>query len=153
MSLSSHKVDSVVIRETVRDTVVTIRPDKSVIRALLECDSLGQVRLRELIEYQAGERVRPPKIGIRDNVLTATAEVDSLTIYMRLKDRYERHVSQSAEKQTVVVEVNRLTWWQELWIRAGRVLATALVGLIAFKLGKPKILQLWQTITKLLKRN
>lgn len=141
------------IRETVRDTIVRIQADSSMLRALVECDSLGQVRMRELLEYHAGERVRPPKVTIRDNVLTASAEVDSISVYMTLKDRYESHRGVTETIVTQIVEVNRLTWWQQLWIGIGKSIALGLVILAAYKLFKSKISTLWQTIKRRLKRN
>lgn len=127
-----------IIRQTLRDTVVTVKADSSMIRALLECDSLGQVRMRELVEYRAGERTKPPDLSIRDNVLTATAEIDSIGIYLQLRDSYETHISQAETLTIETVEVNRLTWWQKLWVKAGQILSGALVALIIFKIIKLK---------------
>lgn len=154
-SASSHRTDSVTVRETIRDTAIVVERDSSMIRALLECDSVGQVRMRELLEYRSGERVKIPNVKIRDNVLTATAEVDSMTIFLQLKDRYTREVSRSeqAEETVRTIEVNRVTWWQQMWIRIGQSLFVALAGFIAFKLFKPKITLLWQTILTLLKKS
>ena len=77
--------DSVVVRETVRDTVIELSPDSSLVRALIECDSLGRARLSELLDYRAGDRISPPVITMVDNILTAKAQVDSFKIYARLK--------------------------------------------------------------------
>lgn len=143
-STQTQAIDSALIVETTRDTVVRLKSDSAMIRALLECDSLGQVRMRELLEYQAGDRLKPPQLQLDNNVLTATAEIDSLSIYMQLRDRYEKHVSKKDKTETVIVEVNRLTWWQTLWVTTGKILAAALALWIAIKLLKPKILTLWQ---------
>lgn len=115
--------------ETVRDTVVEFSADSATIRALLECDSLGQVRLRELLDYRAGERVQPPQLLLRDNILTAKTQVDSLSIYLTWQERHERVVSREEQSETVVVEVNRLTRWQSFWVQTGKILL-ALVTLI-----------------------
>lgn len=104
------------------------------IRALLECDSLGQARTKELLEYKAGDRLHPPDLQLKDNVLTATATCDSLAIYMQLKDRYEQHRSTQQVVQTV--EVNRLNWWQKMWMRIGQALTVALSFFGAFKIRK-----------------
>lgn len=138
-SVSHSRVDSVIIRQTVRDTVVTVKADSSMIRALLECDSLGQVRMRELVEYRAGERTKPPDLSIKENVLTAKADVDSVAIFMQLKDLYEYYFGNTKEVIIETVEVNRLTWWQKLWVKAGQILSGALVALIIFKIIKLKI--------------
>lgn len=131
--------DSVVIRETVRDTVVTVEADSALIRALVECDSLGQAHVRQLLEYQAGDRLKPPRVVIRDNVLTATARIDSLAIYMQLKDRYQEAVKREIVTVTQYVETNKLTWWQTLFHRLGIITAIVvplLAGLKIYKLIK-----------------
>ena len=74
--------DSVVVRETVRDTVIELSPDSSLVRALIECDSLGRARLSELLDYRAGDRISPPVITMVDNILTAKSQVDSFKIYV-----------------------------------------------------------------------
>ncbi len=122
------------VTERVRDTVVVVERDQSMIRALLECDSLGQVRTKELLEYKAGNRLHPPDFQLQDNILTATATCDSLEIYMQLKDRYEQHLSTRQIVQTI--EVNRLNGWQKMWMRVGQVLTVALLIFGAFKIRK-----------------
>ena len=138
MTVSNEKqtTDSVVIREILRDTVVTVEADSSLVRALVECDSLGRARLRELREYRAGTRLPPPKVSIEDNVLTATASIDSMEIYLTLKERYRQDLK--AEKEVIIktVEVNRLNWWQTLWMRLGQVLTAAAVAGGGYKIIK-----------------
>lgn len=138
MTVSNEKrtTDSVVIREILRDTVVTVEADSSLVRALVECDSLGRARLRELREYRAGTRLPPPKVSIEDNVLTAAASIDSMEIYLTLKERYRQDLK--AEKEVIIktVEVNRLNRWQTLWMRLGQVLTAAAVAVGGYKIVK-----------------
>lgn len=115
--------DSVVVRETVRDTVIELSPDSSLVRALIECDSLGRARLSELLYYRAGDRISPPVITMVDNILTAKAQVDSFKIYARLKDRYEEH--RTSETVVETVEVNKLTTWQKVRLRLGEAMMVA----------------------------
>ena len=122
-SSQTEATDTVTVTEQVRDTVV-----------VLECDSLGQVQMRRLMEYQAGNRLRPPDIEVRDNILTATAQADSMAIYLTLKDRIERHTSTRKEFQ--VVEVNRLNTWQRTWMRIGQVSAVSLILFGVYKTRK-----------------
>lgn len=129
--------DTVTVTERVRDTVVVLERDRSMIRALLECDSLGQVQMKRLLEWEAGKRLKPPEVTLKDNVLTATAAVDSTAIYLTLKERLERHVS--TRKEVQIVEVNRLNTWQRTWMRIGQLTAVLLIlfgGFIARKLLK-----------------
>jgi hypothetical protein len=78
---------------------------------------MGQAHIRQILEYEAGRNMQPPRVNIQDNVLDVTAQVDSFTIYMQLKDRYTeiKDESRSVER----VEVNRLTRWQSFRIGIG----------------------------------
>ena len=131
---STIQTDTLIIREVVRDTSVVVQRDSSLIRALVECDSLGQARIRELIDIKAGQHIKPPQLAIGpQNVLTVTALVDSFSVYMKLKDRY-----QEAVYKTVItpppIEVNRLTWWQQLWVAMGKIFAAA-IAMFAIRVG------------------
>lgn len=138
MATSSDRsqTDSVRVVETLRDTVVRLAADSSLLRALVECDSLGQARLRELEEYRVGDRLSPPSVTIRDNVLTATARVDSMAIYLTLKDKLKEVIKIEREVVTQMVEVNRLTWWQTLWVRVGQIAIAVAAAVAAWKLIK-----------------
>ena len=39
---------TVVITETIRDTVIQVQPDSSIVQALIMCDSTGRARLEEI---------------------------------------------------------------------------------------------------------
>ena len=136
-STDLQQTDSVIVRETLRDTVVSIAADSSLVRALIECDSTGRAYLRQLEEYRAGARLPPPELSIdTNNVLTATAAIDSMEIYLTLKARHREDTSIHREVVTPGVEVNHLTWWQTPWIRLGQILAVAGVAVGGFRLFK-----------------
>ena len=141
MASSIATKDTVTIREVVRDTLVRLQPDTSLLRALIECDSLGRARLHEVLETHAGQYIAPPEVAIdNNNVLTVTAEtIDSVGIYMKLKDRYREEVKH--KEVTLTVEVNVLTWWQTLWVALGKIFAAAIgiciIGLCARAALKP----------------
>jgi hypothetical protein len=96
-------------------------PDRSLVKALLECDSIGQVRIRQLLEYHAGNKLKPPQLSLNDNVLTAISETDSLLIYLTLKYRYNTKQSELKKTETVFVE-KELTWWQDTRIHFANLL-------------------------------
>lgn len=105
---------------------MSVEPDSSMLKALLECDSLGQVRLRELIEVKAGKRMLPPTIKIsNNNTLEVQASVDSMAIYLKLKDRHVEHTL--SEKTTQIIEVNKLTLFQKITCNIG-LLALGIIG-------------------------
>lgn len=127
--------DSIV--EIVRDSLITIPADSSWLKAYLECDSIGNVHIRQLLEYKAGEKMKPPTITIKENILTALSSADSLNIYLTLKDRYQYTVTDNIKYEKEIIEVNRLTKMQGFWIILGYILGIVLfltVGIFAFKL-------------------
>lgn len=118
--------DSIVIHEVIRDTVVTVSEDSSLIRALIECDSMGRARLSQLIEYRSGERISPPSIDITDNILTAKSKVDSVSIYLELRDRYKENFRNTQE--TVFIETNKVTGWQKIRMRFGETFMLLIIA-------------------------
>ena len=83
------KTDSVkiVISEMVHDTVINIQADSSSLKALLECNEKGEVILRRLLDYQAGQTAGIPQVKISGNILSANCKCDSAKIHAVLKDR------------------------------------------------------------------
>lgn len=106
--------------ERVRDTVIFMPADSAWLTALLECDSLGQIRVKEIRDYYAGLHVAPPYVRVDGNVLTAGVRVDSVAVFLKLKDRYYRaSETKYLEKQ---VRVNFITGWQNFQMWVGRIL-------------------------------
>lgn len=105
--------ETVTETETIRDTVIRIEKDSAVFSALLECDSTGNVLLKQLLSLQSAQKY-PLSAGatVKDNRLNVTARVDSMSIYLKLKDHYRQTVS------TEIIEVNKLTTWQHFQISA-----------------------------------
>ena len=122
--------ETVTITEILRDTVVTVEPDASMMRALLECDENRNVVVRELLEWQSGKHIQPPQVIIRDNVMTVVAEVDSFAIFINWKER-EKLIE---NVQTVTVETNLLTGWQWFQIWAGRIAMMIIVIILIFRI-------------------
>ena len=109
--------ETVTITETVRDTVVMVEPDASMVRALLDCDENRNVVVRELLEWQSGKHARAPTIEVRNNVITAVAQVDSFEIYLSWKER-EKVVERLV---TEPLYINELSGWQWFQIWLGRI--------------------------------
>lgn len=119
----SRENDSVVnvVRDVLRDTVIVTKQDSSWIRMLLECDSTGQVLMKELLDYRTGERIRLPRVKVRDNVLTAAVAVDSSAVYLAWRERYEADSRLQVREMVKVIEVNRLKGWQKVLIGIGAI--------------------------------
>jgi hypothetical protein len=118
------------IKEVIRDTVVYVPADRATVTALLECDSVGNVLIRE-IETLQGELNAKATIIIKENVVTANCQCDSTAIYLRLKDRYEE--TKIKEKIPVYVE-KPLKWWQAAFMWAGIAALIVSIILITIKI-------------------
>ncbi|MEG1426884.1 MAG: hypothetical protein RSC76_04270 [Oscillospiraceae bacterium] len=122
---------------TLRDTAVVVEADSSMIRALIECDSLGRARIREILELQNGKHVKPPRLNLKDNILTATAQVDSFYIFVKYCERYKQsyHRSDYQASEVVIKEVNRLHWWQTtlIWIGVLSLVTIVITTILKFK--------------------
>ncbi len=116
-SCKTRKVETITetkieYREVVRDTTVFVPADKATIKALLECDSLGNVYMKQIQTLQ-GKTSANANIIIKDNYITAECNCDSLSIYFTMKDRFF-----SSDKNTVETEIQyvekELSAWQSL---------------------------------------
>ena len=120
--LYPHKTEStehtVVVTETIRDTVIEIQPDSSIVQSLIRCDSTGRARLDEIRTLKESARVQQT-LALKDNRLTAKAVVDSMEIYLTYKERYREEQKVKVVETIIEKEVNILKWWQKalLWDR------------------------------------
>lgn len=102
------------VKEVVRDTAIIVQPDSSMLQALIECDSVGNAYIREIMMLKAGKNMKAPQADLSQNVLTVTAEIDSFAVYAALKDRY------TETTDVKVVEKEReLTRWQRIRMSLG----------------------------------
>ena len=132
-----HRTEStehtVTVTETVRDTVVQVRPDSSILQALIRCDSTGRARLEEIRMLRESSRLQQtltlesPAEPYQPAAVTVKAVVDSMGIYLTLRERH-REEQQTRTVETVVEkEVNVLRWWQKALMWLGGV---SLLGLL-----------------------
>lgn len=138
-----HRTEStehtVTVTETVRDTVVQVRPDSSIVRALIRCDSTGRARLDEIRLLQESSRlqqtlaVESPAEPYQPTAVTVRAVVDSMGIYLTLRERH-REEQQTRTVETVVEkEDNVLRWWQTALMWMGGV---SLIVILVAVIGK-----------------
>lgn len=106
------------VTEVQHDTIVTIQPDTSMLQALIECDSTGQAYLREINQLKSSSYLHQ-SLNLTNNVLTATAVVDSMDIYLTYKDRYQTTTNTTTETKTVTVTTNVLKPWQQMLMYLG----------------------------------
>ena len=125
-----------VVKEVVRDTVVQVQPDSSILQALIKCDSTGRARLQEIqtlkesARLQQSIKMEADPLPYQPTVITVTATVDSMGIYLTYKDRFTESVETREIETIIEKEVNILHWWQKLLMWAGGIVITITVGWI-----------------------
>jgi hypothetical protein len=128
---SSDTIVRTVIRDRVKDTTIYIT-DSAALYAYLECDSLGNARIKEIEQFYAGRVVQVPKIVIKNNWLKSVCVVDSAAVYvaMKLSD------TTRTEKVSTVITVkeNYLTGWQWAQVWAGRLLILIVLIYVGYRL-------------------
>ena len=129
-----------VVKEVVRDTVVQVQPDSSILQALIKCDSTGRARLQEIqtlkesARLQQSLKMEADPLPYQPTVITVTATVDSMGIYLTYKDRFKESVETREIETIIEKEVNILHWCQKLLMWAGGIVITITVGWIIGRL-------------------
>ena len=137
--LYPHKTENteriVTVTETVRDTVIQVQPDSSIVEALIRCDSTGRARLEEIQTLRQSARVQQT-LALKDNRLTSKAVVDSMGIYLTYKDWYKEEQKVQTIETVIEKEVNILHWWQKSLMWAGVLSCSIIVTSSILKLMK-----------------
>lgn len=139
-----HRTEStehtVTVTESVRDTVVQVRPDSSIVRALIRCDSTGRARLEEIRMLRESSRlqqtltVESPTEPYQPTAVTVKALVDSMGIYLTLRERHREEQQVRMVETVVEKEVNVLHWWQTALMWMGGVALILLAAIVAARL-------------------
>lgn len=118
----------------VRDRLmpVYLPADSVLLTVLFERDSAGVVLMRQ-VEESRGKRMATD-LSFRDGRLDYKAKAVPDTVYVPGKD------SLIYVPRRVEVEVNRLSWWQETWIGAGKISLSLLALWLGLK-GIQKLLK------------
>jgi len=131
--LYPHKMENtehtVTITETVRDTIIRVQPDSSIVQALIRCDSTGRARLEEIRTLKESARVQQT-LALKDNKLTAKTVVDSMGIYLTYKELYREEQKIQVVETIIEKEVNVLIWWQIALIWIGTAALVFVLGKI-----------------------
>ncbi len=112
------------------------------IRALIQCDSTGRARLKEIQTLRESARLQQ-SISIdsdpqpyKPTVLTVQAKVDSMGIYLQYKERFKEETKVEIRETVIEKEVNVLTKMQRFLMDLGVFTLILLVATIARKLMK-----------------
>ena len=141
--LYPHKTKStentVTVTETIRDTVIQVRPDSSIIQALINCDSTGRARLEEIRTLKESARVQQTLV-LKDNRLTTKAVVDSMGIYLAYQERHTEDKKVHTIETVIEKEVNILKWWQKALLWIGIVALVFVFGIVITILIRRKLI-------------
>ena len=136
----TEKTESVI--ETIRDTVIMVQPDSSIMQALIQCDSTGRARLQEINALKESARLQqtismePEPQPYKPTVITVKATVDSMGIYLTYKERYKETAEIQKIETIIEKEVNVLKWWQKLFIWLGSISTILIILTLVYALVK-----------------
>lgn len=126
---------------------VQLPPDSAWLKALLKCDSLGNVYLAQ-IENLQGERVTQD-LTLNSNTLKVKATDTGRKTEKREKtDSVAIVYREKPVKVPYPVYTNVLTRWQIFWIMIGKIAAVVLLAFEAYKRFKGKL----NVVSKLFKK-
>lgn len=122
------EVKEVVIEKEARDTIVTIAPDSASIKALLECDSAGNVLIKELEEAQ-GKNVALQaqlKNTNKGTAIVIDCKQDSLERVIALQNEKIQELNNNKQTETIEVKYipDFIKWLA--WVGAGAILLAVL---------------------------
>ena len=112
------------VTEVLRDTVIMVQPDSSILQALVQCDSTGRARLQEINALKDSARLQqtikidPDPEPHKPTVITIKTQVDSMGIYLIYKERYKETAEIQQIENVIEKEVNILKTWQKvlMWL-------------------------------------
>lgn len=122
------EVKEVIVEREVRDTIVTIAPDSASIKALLECDSAGNVLIKELQEVQGKNVALQAQLSNtnKGTAIVIDCKQDSLERVIALQN--EKISELNNNKQTETIEVKYIPSFVKwlAWVGAGAILLAVL---------------------------
>ena len=118
------------VTEILRDTIIMVQPDSSILQALVQCDSTGRARLQEINALKESARLQqtikidPDPKPHKPTVITIKTQVDSMGIYLIYKERYKESAEIQQIETVIEKEVNILKTWQKvlMWFGALAIL-------------------------------
>ena len=118
------------VTEILRDTIIMVQPDSSILQALVQCDSTGRARLQEINALKESARLQqtikidPDPKPHKPTVITIKTQVDSMGLYLIYKERYKESAEIQQIETVIEKEVNILKTWQKvlMWFGALAIL-------------------------------
>ena len=127
------------VTEVLRDTVIMVQPDSSILQALVQCDSTGRARLQEINALKESARLQqtikidPDPKPHKPTVITIKTQVDSMGIYLIYKERYKETAEIQQIETVIEKEVNILKTWQKVLMWLGAMSVIIVIGYLLIK--------------------
>ena len=127
------------VTEVLRDTVIMVQPDSSILQALVQCDSTGRARLQEINALKESARLQqtikidPDPEPHKPTVITIKTQVDSMGIYLIYKERYKETAEIQQIETVIEKEVNILKTWQKVLMWLGAISVIIVIGYLVIK--------------------
>ncbi len=125
--LTQNRQEIVTVEVTNRDTVIVTERDSAMMRALLSCDSAGNVIMRQLEIAQGkinakidGVKLTPPKEPGGSWTLEAKFIADSLRQEISLRDKIITNLTKETTAEVLPVERD-LAWWESTLMWTGAI--------------------------------
>ena len=127
------------VTEILRDTIIMVQPDSSILQALVQCDSTGRARLQEINALKESARLQqtikidPDPKPHKPTVITIKTQVDSMGIYLIYKERYKESAEIQQIETVIEKEVNILKTWQKILMWLGAMSVIIVIGYLLIK--------------------
>ena len=127
------------VTEILRDTIIMVQPDSSILQALVQCDSTGRARLQEINALKESARLQqtikidPDPKPHKPTVITIKTQVDSMGIYLIYKERYKESAEIQQIETVIEKEVNILKTWQKILMWLGAISVIIVIGYLLIK--------------------
>ena len=127
------------VTEILRDTIIMVQPDSSILQALVQCDSTGRARLQEINALKESARLQqtikidPDPKPHTPTVITIKTQVDSMGIYLIYKERYKESAEIQQIETVIEKEVNILKPWQKVLMWFGAMSVIIVIGYLLIK--------------------
>jgi hypothetical protein len=92
----------------IKDTIVNVEPDSSSIEALLECDSLGKVKIVEISSLQ-GKLVNL-ELNLKNNRLKTKARIDTIKVHVPGNTEIRYRTKEVQVEKPVIIY--KSYWWK-----------------------------------------
>lgn len=129
------------IQKIIRDTVYEVKADSSYYQAYIDCANGNPILVENFNDFQKkksevlqkpksqqGKYLKPPKIDLKDGLLTVNCEAEAQQLFKQWKETY---IKENLSTKTPIYIESPLKWYQKIlmWI-GGVFLLLSAIGIV-----------------------